>query len=50
MNNFILKIFDIIKYIIYNKDVCSVFNAKKYEKEILTCTLIVKMQSKRTGG
>ena len=50
MNNFILKIFDNFKYIFYNKNVCSIYNAKKYAKEILTCTLIVKMQSKRTGG
>ena len=49
MNNFILKIFDIFKYIFYNKNVCSIYNAKKYEKGGAKCILIVKMQSKRTG-
>ena len=49
MNNFILKLFDIFKYIFYNKNVCSIYNAKKYEKGDVKCILIVKMQSKRTG-
>ena len=49
MNNFIIEFFDKVKYMFYNKNVCSIYNAKKNVKGDIKCISIVKMQSKRTG-